>query len=63
MSVWCSEQVDNTTTEKSPDDSLNGNSEEQPSLEKAPATTKKAPQKRKSTLKVTNVMPVDNIFT
>lgn len=50
----CSEQLDNTTSDKSLDDSANVESEEQPSIEQAaPVVTKKTPQKRKTAAKVT----------
>lgn len=46
------EQVDITTSEKSLDDSANGESEEQPSIEQpTPVVTKKTPQKRRSAAK------------
>ena len=54
----CSEQVDNnTTSDKSLDDSANVESEEQPSFEQAaPVATKKTPQKRKTAAKVSNFL-------
>ena len=56
LALSSSEQVDNTPVEKSSHDSPYGETEEQPSLETTtPVTTKKPPQKRKSTSKVINI--------